>query len=420
MGAFIRKRCLWTKLVVLLFAKSFTYSLETSEGVGRPNENVTAIVNTSLDKTQLRVFNTTLDFSRSLEFSSEPDGKENTTKPSNLTEFDLQPYPIHCVLHFPAICPPANNDQRNQIRMLCKATRIQNYVIFSIALALGLPGSVFALITVATMPASPTIVYMGMLAASDFLALTLASVTMYRNSWTYEKWFVFWCGRIFQAFSHWMLALICLERYVSVRFPLQKSRVYGMKLTWMSTAAVFLVSSIPFAMMCFIEFDIYDIGYLTNTLVYNIIYIFIPLIFVVLFTILTALKLRSGLRRRQTMMAPSSRSRSSKMESELTRMMFVTAIFLFLLTLPLSFIYILACFFVHVSEFKLCLLKQALFNMIFVTIFSISFINHSINFYVYYFFAKGFRKQFLRIFSCKREAVGPDINRPDIANAGSQ
>ncbi|GFN74394.1 thyrotropin-releasing hormone receptor [Plakobranchus ocellatus] len=387
--------------MVLIFAKNFTYSLETGENMGHPNENTTANINTEYGEILLRVFNAVLDISRSL------DGKENTTKPSNLTEFDPEFYYNPCIFNEPETCPPANNDLRNQIRTLCKAAAIKNYAIFSIALALGLPGSVFALITVATMPASPSIVYMGMLAASDFLALTLASVTMYRasdqNSWPYE-WFLIWSGRIFQAFSHWMLALICLERYVSVRFPLQKSRVYSMKLTWMSTAVVLIISSIPFAMMCFIEFDIYDIGDLTNTLVYNIIYIFIPLIFVVLFTILTALKLRSGARRRQTMIVPSSRRHSSKMESELTRIMFVTAIFFFLLTLPWSFMYILDRFFVYVFEFSLCLLKQALFYMIFFTTLSISFINHSINFYVYYFFAKGFRRQFLRIFSCKREA----------------
>ncbi|GFN74396.1 thyrotropin-releasing hormone receptor [Plakobranchus ocellatus] len=409
--------------MVLIFAKNFTYSLETGEDMGHPNENTTAIVNTEFGEIMLRIFNAGLDISRSLEFSNKPDGKENTTRPSNLTEVDPVFYYIHCIFNDPAICPHENNDESNQIRVLCKATTIQYKAIFSTALALGLPGSVFALITVATLPASPTIVYMGMLAASDFLALTLASVTMYRatdpNGWPYD-WFVIWSGRIFQAFSHWMLALICLERYVSVRFPLQKSRVYSMKLTWMSTAAVFLVSSIPFAMICVIEFGIYDIGMLTNTLVYNTIYIFIPLIFVVLFTILTALNLRSGARRRQTMIVPSSRRRSSKMESELTRIMFVTTTFFFLLTLPWSFMYILNRFLFYVFEFSFCLFNQALFYMIFFTTLSISFMNHSINFYVYYFFAKGFRKQFLRIFSCRRETVGPDINRPDIANTDTQ
>ncbi|GFN95690.1 thyrotropin-releasing hormone receptor [Plakobranchus ocellatus] len=419
MVVFITKRHSWTNLLFLIFVKSLTCSVETKEDIGRPNENVTAIVKKALQEIQLRFFN----ISRSLEFSSEPGGEKNTTKHSNLTAFDPEFHFIHCVFNDPEICPPANNDERNQIRVLCKATTIQYKAIFSIALALGLPGSVFALITVATMPANPTIMYMGMLAASDFLSLTLASVTMYRASdrisWSYDS-FVIWSGRGFQAFSHWMLALICLERYVSVRFPLQKSRVYSMKLTWMSIAAVFLVSSIPFAMICFIEFDISDTGELTNTLVYNTIYIFIPLIFVVLFTILTALKLRSGARRRQNMMAPSSRRRSSKMESELTRMMFVTAIFFFLLTLPWAIIFILNRFLFFEFKVTLCLVKQALFYMMIFTTLSISFMNHAINFYVYYFCAKGFRKQFLRIFSCRRKAVEPGISKPDITNAGSQ
>ncbi|KAK3762220.1 hypothetical protein RRG08_057458 [Elysia crispata] len=184
-----------------------------------------------------RLFNNNLTFILNLIQTSVPKNTSVTLSPGQNGNFD---YP----------CPPLSEEKLRLIEALEEATKIQVDTIFSIALIFGLPGSVLALVIVSSMAASPTTLYMSSLAMSDLATLFLASLTSYKvtngGSLTlFDKNSIYVC-RIFQAFSHWNLALICVERFVSVRYPFQKSRLYTRRAMFLSVGAAFIVSSVPF------------------------------------------------------------------------------------------------------------------------------------------------------------------------------
>ncbi|KAK3789120.1 hypothetical protein RRG08_059978 [Elysia crispata] len=152
--------------------------------------------------------------------------------------------------NFDEPCPPITVEEFRRIKAVDEATEIQVNIIFSIALIFGLPGSVLALVILTSMAISPTTRYMSFLAISDFTALLLASLTAYKivteKFLTQLEYISFYATRIFQAFSHWNLALICVERFVSVRYPFQRSRLYTRRATFLSVGAAFTLSLVPF------------------------------------------------------------------------------------------------------------------------------------------------------------------------------
>ena len=155
---------------------------------------------------------------------------------------------------------------------------------------------------------------MSFLAISDFTALLLASLTAYKvvtdQFLTQLEYISFYATRIFQAFSHWNLALICVERFVSVRYPFQKSRLYTRRATFLSVGAAFTVSLVPFpssflssAYFSFIYTDLEA----AVTILYKLIYIVIPGGLMIIFTILTARHLRRSVRHRKLSVHNQSR-----------------------------------------------------------------------------------------------------------------
>ena len=145
---------------------------------------------------------------------------------------------------FNLVCPALTPEDMRQIEALAKVNFILIYTVFSVALVLGLLGSIFTVITIllgsrsAVSPSrsrstvNPFTVYICTLAGSDFISLFLASFTVYKvNEYGHvpDQENIVLVFRIFQSFSHWILTLICLERFISIRFPLRKSKIYTMK-----------------------------------------------------------------------------------------------------------------------------------------------------------------------------------------------
>ncbi|KAK3789118.1 hypothetical protein RRG08_059976 [Elysia crispata] len=312
---------------------------------------------------------------------------------------------------FDGPCPPLTAEELRRIRVVDEATQIQVNIIFSIALIFGLPGSVLALVILSSMAVSPTTRYMSFLAISDFTALLLASLTAYKvvtdQFLTQLEYISFYATRIFQAFSHWNLALICVERFVSVRYPFQKSRLYTRRTTFLSVGAAFTVSLVPFpgsyfssAYFNFIYTDLEA----ALTILYKLIYIVIPGGLIIIFTILTARHLRRSVRHRETIGTQSEQNsrRSVTMETQLTRLMFVTVVCFAVFTFPWAFIHIFDRILWSGTYILFCRLAYAKFTNILYTLWAFSFFNHAINFYVYCACAKGFRNQFLRVICCTK------------------
>ena len=193
-------------------------------------------------------------------------------------------------------CPPLSGEEARSVESMCVAVAVQAYILFSAALVLGLPGSVFTLLTISRLPRKPSTLYIGFLAASDFASLVFASLTFYDLSQpgsanlNHTEQFVKWFGRIFQTFSHWLLVLICTERFVSVRYPLQKARLYTMRNTLFTCLAALALSCAFFILFC-IEF--YGVCKLREfrffyIMFYLATYIVLPMVLIVIITSLTA------------------------------------------------------------------------------------------------------------------------------------
>ncbi|GFO21651.1 thyrotropin-releasing hormone receptor [Plakobranchus ocellatus] len=303
-----------------------------------------------------------------------------------------------------------------QVERICSANITAAYVLFSIALVFGLPGSILALITVLRLSLKPSTLYIGLLAVSDFLSLVGASLTYYtlytyytliKNSDPLVEWEEFskWFGRIFQAFSHWLLVLICLERFVTVTYPLHKVKVYTLHNTVYTCIAASALCCIPFLMFClrYLKVVTYSKFRFISIVIYLTIYIIVPTLLIILFTALTALQLRRSQQRRRTVLTPVDMERSTKMEADLTRMMFLTAIFFVIFTLPMAIFHIINQANFYLIRRKLCPVEYAISKLIFYSTANLSFFNHAANFYLYLISARGFRKRFLLVFSKKKK-----------------
>ncbi|GFR78499.1 growth hormone secretagogue receptor type 1 [Elysia marginata] len=224
-------------------------------------------------------------------------------------------------------CPLPSDADMRIIKSICTAARTQGYVLFTVALVIGLPGSILALITMCRMPLKPSTLYLCLLSASDFVSLVFVSFTYYEtldikrpSDWQeLSKWI----GRVFQAFSHWLLVLICVERFATVRFPLQKSTVYTVRTALYTCIAALLLSCVPLTLFClgFYEIVTHQKFRFYYIIIYLSIYIFVPMSLIIVFTSLTAMELRKTQERRRNL--TRSGHHTSKMEAELTRMMFL-------------------------------------------------------------------------------------------------
>ncbi|KAK3781583.1 hypothetical protein RRG08_048921 [Elysia crispata] len=308
-------------------------------------------------------------------------------------------------------CAPLTVEELRWIEAVQEATQTQMDILFSIALVFGVPGSILALVTLSSMAVSPTKRYMSFLMVSDFAALLLASWSVYRATrgqfFTQLEQIGVYVFRIFQAFSHWNLALICVERFVSVRYPFQKSRLYTRRATFLSVGAAFTVSLVPFpgSYLSGVYFNfIYKDLEAAVTILYKLIYIVIPGGLIIIFTILTARHLRRNVRHRETIGTQSEQNsrRSVTTETQLTRLVFVTVVCFAVFTFPWAFIHIFRHLFWNGTYNLICPLADTIFENITYTLWAFSFFNHAINFYVYCACAKGFRNQFVRVICCTK------------------
>ncbi|GFS22582.1 thyrotropin-releasing hormone receptor [Elysia marginata] len=298
-------------------------------------------------------------------------------------------------------CSLPNNVDLRHIEKICTATLLQGYVLFSVALILGLPGSGLVLLTLARMPLRPSILYIRLLAVSDFVSLVFAGISYYNmldadyvmtDSDHYSKWF----GRIFQVLSHWLLVLICIERYVSVRFPFQKASLFTIRRSYQTCFIALSIGSVHFILFCVGDIERILKGDLRYFIVlfYLSVYIFLPMTLIVVFTALTASELKRNRGRRNSMMAPEHRSLATKLEADITRMMFLTAIFFIIFTLPMFLFHLydrIDTYWIH-NEY--CPLGAAILYHVFYVCASVSFLNHAANFYIYLFGSPGFRRRF--------------------------
>ena len=322
---------------------------------------------------------------------------------------------------FILVCPPLTPEELRQIEVLAKVKVILIYTVFSVALVLGLLGSIFTVITIllgsrsAVSPprcsstANPFTVYICTLAGSDFISLFLASLTVYEvndNGYvSIQEIMTFLVFRIFQSFSHWILTLICLERFISIRYPLRKSKIYTMKTVVLSTVLAFLLSAIPFPVVFLIqeEYNLTNRAIISAANILHMsIYSILPCVFILLFSFLTGFHINRNVQRRESMMAASNSRRSVTMETQLTRMMFATALCFIVFTVPLTGLEAFYDIIMFLKTPYFCELTHERILFAYDFALHVSFLNNAVNFYVYFACAKGFRKKFQRAICCRK------------------
>ncbi|GFS17280.1 FMRFamide receptor [Elysia marginata] len=323
---------------------------------------------------------------------------------------DVSSFTFCHVLYSNASCPVPSNEEARHIEALCAANAIVVDAIFSIALAFGLPGSVLTLITVSSLKSTPGTRYIACLAASDFISLTLASLAMYKiaavDNLTENEEVIMNISYSFHFFSNWSLALICLERFVSVRFPMYKSQYYSNRATVLSVCIALGISFVPYCLEFVFKADRYlsashkhVIFLITSVLVDSI----LPGIFILIFSVRTALELKEKANHRKSLVSQCSNKNTSQavmLETRLTKMMFLTVGCFVVLIFPASIrqTYNIVYF---VMDDTYCTLETTRYMFSTRTLFALTYLNNAVNFYVYMAFAQGFRKQCVRVICSK-------------------
>ena len=255
-----------------------------------------------------------------------------------------------------------------------------------IALVLVIPDSSFTVVTLLVRSAPNRFtVYMCAMAVSDSITLCLALFTMIR----FENNFLYQVTLNFQAVSNWILAAICLMRYVSIRFPFITPQNFHLKIVG-PTVVIFVIMIIaclpgllymgfenePWAQQVAASFEFLSF-----------------LCFLVILSLLSALRLKQNERSRKFMMSARSSMRYITLETQLATIMLVTV---------LGYV-VLSSYFLLMHIFWAVLSPSSNQDTVacpsrnFASVFSlflfwiISCVNPAVHFYTYYSFAQGFR-----------------------------
>ncbi|KAH9524437.1 hypothetical protein Btru_054563 [Bulinus truncatus] len=301
------------------------------------------------------------------------------------------------------------------------AKAIQRYYLWVLG-AIGIPANFLALIVIVTMQKMTTASFL-IAAPAICDSCALESKLIYVNLFLHNVLSETLCKMDFMSgflssLANWTLVLICVERFVSVCYPLKKEYLVTLRLCYVvfGVAAVILLvfrmtvvitmryyyndSEGMYSCETLAEYKTFYFGYwhwINNSLV-----VFIPYVLISTFTTVIIVKLRvNAVQRRRTLhgscpcSSPNSNSFNSQIlheneraERAITWMLAFTAVLFLVLTLP-------ACvFFLMYREDEQFLFLQIQFVLHDST--------HALNFFMYFLTAKRFRLQLYQIFRCER------------------
>ncbi|BFZ06274.1 hypothetical protein BsWGS_09313 [Bradybaena similaris] len=310
-------------------------------------------------------------------------------------------------------------------RILQVARQI-NGVYLWVLFAIGLPGNILTMVTIASMKICPATFFISLLAALDTTSLILKLVgQQVINNQVYIgpvgckfEWFIPYVSTL----ANWMIVLICAERCITVCFKGKKPEVFSMRnayiLVAVLSAMLFLLfagismpmrGSISSGLYCgtfnqFVWFWV-NVWYWLNAFLY----MFLPAMFIIPMTALMLRKLlcssNIGILQQNDDIGSENQAsvtgRSSLTESELdnnkrgfTLAVFFAALFFVMLCLP-------ACvFYLSYRQYDddLTSAKWQLYQQV---MFLLTDSTHAINFFLYFLPARKLRGRAFEILSCK-------------------
>ena len=370
----------------------------------------------------------------------------------NHTNVDVPPtFPIkfHCSLIYINVttCTPVQTPEDiQQIAGIClSADRMWNF-LFWFLIAIGTVANSLAMFTIASLPLSTATFYVGLLAFSDLVAVLIKSTSFVmedNNVYTHFsiEWTIFhMLGDIAVSYSNWILVLICLERFLTVRFPLHKRYYFTIRHAQVSAVVLAVCLITVFNIITWELNNRYqtpEIFHFTN-----VIMVFLPLASILVFIFLISYQLRKIQFNRSSLNAhtpthptrPRLRTQSSsgdddvinstcrltltrpiknslqeiaRLENSITKMMLVAAICFAILTIPITILtYMFHYFFL---EWRTPFLR-ALWYLLWKIIILLSFLNLSVNFFLYFLSAKKFRTHLYRVMTPK--VLKTKLNKP--------
>ncbi|CAG5120921.1 unnamed protein product [Candidula unifasciata] len=320
-------------------------------------------------------------------------------------------------------CQPIQTpDEIDTIQTLCDAADIIWITGFWFSVVSGIVGNGLAILTIASLHASTATFFVGLLAVSDLIAICIQVLVQYADKYgIYNRASASWELSIMLydisiSYSNWLLVLICLERYLTVRFPLHKR--YYFTLTHARISAVVLA---------LLVFGIYNsatwtLGYndIKMYKIRNLFYAGLPLAFILVIISLISYQLRKIHRDRQTLngrvhsrmglssmdeqqSAGLTTGRSSnnlplqeiaRLENSITVMMLVAAVCFSILTIPNCVL--LYTYIDYAISWNTPVLR-ARWHLFQRTSQVLTYLNLSVNFVLYFLSAKKFRTQLVKV-----------------------
>ncbi|CAG5124568.1 unnamed protein product [Candidula unifasciata] len=321
--------------------------------------------------------------------------------------------------------PLQTPDEIATIETLCQAADVIFITGLCFSVITGIIGNVLAILTIASLPRSTATFFVGLLAVSDLVGICIQTVVYFLDkhrmySRATQYWDVFpMLYDMVASYSNWLLVLICLERYVTIRYPLHKRSYFTMRHSKMAAVLLALAIIIVYNSVT------WTLGYENMNLyiIRNLLYAGLPLVFILVTIALISHQLRRvhqgrkrlschaplqintpGLAEIQRTVTPSRRRSSTplqeiaRIENSVTAMMLVAAVCFSIFTLPnciLFYTYLYST--VHWNT-PILRARWQLFQKICKVL---TFLNLSINFILYFFSAKKFRTQLFKVMSQK-------------------
>lgn len=307
------------------------------------------------------------------------------------------------------------------------ANGIKEYYMWPL-IALGVPGNMLTIITLVTMgKMTPGAFFIAVLAVSDLAALVTKFIDLQNKL---HKVYLGPTGCkmtflpiYFSTLANWTLALIALERFIAVCYPLQRAYLFTKRRSYIAVGVLsvtFLLFLAPLTAVIISSTEDghgcgphADYRFFWTKVWYWInasLVIFIPFILCLLFTIFIIRGLQRYRRERRSLMKKESDSASNpnsrmlkeaeKTERMLTIMLILTTVIFLLLALP-ACIYFLA----KKEEYDDNLedARWYLFSKIQFMLFDSS---HAVNFFLYFLSARRFRTHLIKLLTCRRKSTG--------------
>ncbi|XP_025095510.1 substance-P receptor-like [Pomacea canaliculata] len=278
--------------------------------------------------------------------------------------------------------------------------------------AVGVPGNVACIMTIATMTLTTATLYVVLLAAADLAALVL-KVIFHQLSYHRIPENTFICkGDVFvqvvSCYANWMLVLICFERFLTVCYFLRKNTCFTIKRAIVIAVLLGVTLFLCF-LYGFINMDKAKAGYCSypehaqefvitywHWIVASI-YFFLPFTLLAIFTSLILVRLRRQRKASEAIgeTTENTRERSQmRVELPICIMMVCAAIVFLVLTLPTCIYHLIVAWKKINVDTPQQWFAWAMFQQLAI---SLSEANHAVNFYIYFLSVRMFRSRFKQL-----------------------